>query len=246
MRKVTYQISVAEVVVDDWVPNLVQICNSVLWGNFVVIPARVSLGVSIVYFWNGVERLVQISDVMDQKSQGKRPLIGNVLETPSNFVRVVVRVGSYGALEEAWEGLKSEHDIVLGSSEFKVGKVSPLVQVGLVIVVPLRLPPSVTFDLVRKRSTLGKRMVFLRRSVAREIFSKSSQFCKSCIKSLGSFFFKDSLCVTRDCWDNLSVLISKISFTQTEMNLNKKERWLTNEMTLVPEGCGLLDWEWGK
>lgn len=101
---------------------------------------------------------------------------------------------------------------MLGGSELKVRKVTALVQIGLVIIMPLRLPPSVTLNLVRKRSTLSKRMVFLRRSVARIIFGKSSQICKSCIKSLRSFFFKDSLCLTRN-----------------------------DKMSLVPEGCGLLD-----
>lgn len=77
------------VVVDGGVPDEVEVADTVLGWNFLVIATSVALWVGRVDFGNSVLWLMEVSDVVNDQSQGERLLVCLVTEVASNLANVI-------------------------------------------------------------------------------------------------------------------------------------------------------------
>ena len=158
------KVGVTCIFVQDRVPNSVEISCAIFVGNPLVIATAVTGGVVVIDLSNGVERLVSVTDVVDDQTEGERYLIDLIAEPILDLLIVgVVRGDASGVtLYNQDTGCQSFNEIDLTVCEVIIADITTLVKVGLIDEVPVRLClVAETLDVVGVVSALGEWMVVL-------------------------------------------------------------------------------------
>lgn len=136
----------------------------------------------MIDFSYSVERLVDVSNVVDDKAQSERTLVLLIGELFRDLGYVLRSCGVGIALEEGMQVSETVDDVHFGRSELRevLDSCTLFVQVGLVDEVPWGLEfAESSFDLVSKDSTLSERMIFFVVNQIRMTDSQIVQILKS-------------------------------------------------------------------
>ena len=147
-----------------------------------------------------MKRLMDVTDVVNDHTEGERSLIFIVGELISNLLSVCSLRGGDFALQELSVGIQSMDNVLLRISEGKVveGGVV-LVQVGRVDEVPIRLEGvALALDVVGESGALREWVVlFLNKIWVVDL--QRFELIKSGIENIGVALLKDSLSSSGDC-----------------------------------------------
>lgn len=159
----TYQSDSVNQTVDSVVPGGVEVAGSVFFGQFEVIASSVTFWEFVVDTRSSVKRLVYVTSVVDDQSQGSRQsLILLLVAVVHNLlVDVGILVISF-LFEPVSQNSKGFRHVVSISSEIKIRQAASLIQIRSVNEVPRRLVASTHgFDLVSKDRALDKWVLVL-------------------------------------------------------------------------------------
>lgn len=156
----TYQVGVAFVAVDNRVPEGVEVADTVFVGDPIAVTAAVTLGELIINLRGGVQGLVDVTDVVDDETEGKRALVLLIGKAVLNL-RDIGTVGNVFAFEEGSQVGKGINHVDVTHLKVRIGGgVTAVVVVGLVDKVPVALEfVALALDVVGKGCALSERMV---------------------------------------------------------------------------------------
>ena len=117
-----------------------EVADCVLLGDVLVIATSITLWVGAVDLRDGMERLMDVSNVVDDQTEGEGFLILSVAEVVSNLLDVVAVILCDSALEEANQVSQGIDHVILRWSEVIVIEGATLVKVWLVYEMPVCLP----------------------------------------------------------------------------------------------------------
>lgn len=149
---------VTGVLVDDGVPDGVQVADATLGRKLLGVTTSVARWVIVVNFTGGVERLMNITNVVNHKSESEGSGILVVGEVVLDVVGVVV----LGVTISQVGGKVSDsiNDFVFFNDETEVTEGATLVEVWLIDEVPSALPRvALTLDVVGKGGAFDERII---------------------------------------------------------------------------------------
>lgn len=150
------------VLIDGWVPQGVQVVSCVVVGEGEGVTTSVALGELFVDSAGGVEGLMDISDIVDQKTHSVRSAHSFlVLGVGHNSLVCIWVLVVSGVAEPVDEFGDDEGDILVGELVAgEVGDLGPVINERIVDKVPFLLPLAAFHsDIISKGSTLDERMV---------------------------------------------------------------------------------------
>lgn len=168
-----------------------EVGNAVHRGNLLVVATGITLGVGRVDQSFGVERLVDVANVVDDQAQGKGELVGGVGERRGNLLvvcgaSVVASVGQH-----ANQGIQCSDEVGGWLHERVV--VSVLV-VWLINEVPCGLPAVAhALDVVSEQGALGEWMSTFVGCQGRIVCLQSDQLVESSLQGSWVVLLEDSL-----------------------------------------------------
>ena len=160
---VTYGFWLASVLVDDRVPDGVQVFGTTLGWDLLGVTTAVASWEFIIDFRSRVQRLMNITNEVDDQAESEGLLVFLVLKVISDLLVVGGRLVITGVHKEVGESSQGLNDVViwLAPSGVVIKSVS-LVKVGKVDEVPTRLEGiALALDSVSERGALGEWIVFL-------------------------------------------------------------------------------------
>jgi hypothetical protein len=151
------------ILVGNGVPHSVQVVSTVNGGKFLTVTTSITTGVVAVNFGNSVEGLMDVTNVVDNKAQGKGTSISFIWEVRLyGLVVVATLVISTVVGEPCGEVLERIKDISGVKLEAEVIKRATLVKVGLIDEVPAGLETvTISLDVIGKGGALCDGVVFL-------------------------------------------------------------------------------------
>lgn len=188
-----YEWGVSSELVDEVVPDSVEVLGGVLWRHVEEVTALVTLGVLVVNSSNGVKWLVNISKIVDEKSQGIRLgliIITNMLfnSLVDEWVLVSVCLG-----DPVHDGGDDGDDVVLGVV-LEVGVVvhgTALIEVGDIGEMPWTLPgAALCLNLISKSGALNEWIASFEVSEWGVSVSVDLEQVVGCLESLGGFLLQ--------------------------------------------------------
>jgi hypothetical protein len=142
---------VAWILVDDRIPDAVQVFDTNNQGNLFGVTAFITSFIGSIHLSHRVQGLMNISNIVDYKSKGKRMLIFEVGKSGSNPLVVGGTLVVPSVAQHARKSSQCLYDICSRHRERVVRSISSLVVVRNVDVVPVSLPAVVhLFDVVCK------------------------------------------------------------------------------------------------
>jgi hypothetical protein len=190
----TYKFRVSAEIVGNWIPHGVKVWGSADVREIFIVTATVTSVVELSNTRHSVERLVDVSNIMDHKAKSKRLSVFKVGEIFNNlFIVCWVRVVSsvHEPHGENGQGVRDVFTIHLEVGE--VFKVPALHQVGLVNEVPVWLELVFALNLVSKVSTLCEGVLVLTFRNVWEWSLQHSKLIDGVLKGLRCFSFENAL-----------------------------------------------------
>lgn len=199
----TYQGGVAGIGVDDRVPDCVQISDTADAGVDVFgVAAAVTLGVLVVDLGNGVEGLVDVTNVVNHQTQSKWFLVIHIAEGALDLRDVGAWRRDLLSFKEGGQVSESVKYVCLTHVEVRVVlEGATISKVGLVDEMPVALEAvPLTFDVISKGSALGEGVRSLVLGQAWLWLLQVGEHVESLGQSRGgaAWLLKDSLCSS---WD---------------------------------------------
>jgi len=196
------ELGVATVVVDNGVPDGVEVGGTADVGDLVVIATTVTNGELGVDLGGGVEGLMDVSDVVNDKTESEGLGVSGVGVVDHDIVGVdgIVTIGSDNTVDPVGEGEEGLNDV--SGLHLVVGVVSngiSLTEVGEINVMPGGLPPeALALDVVGESGALGEGMLVLTLGHGGVVDSKLVKGLQSPGESSGVLVGEESLGLTGD------------------------------------------------
>lgn len=161
-----WKVGIAGVLVTDGVPNGVQVLSSLVVWQVDGVTSTVALGELVVHSGGRVQWLMEVTDVVDDKSQRSRlaillrVILVSVLHDQLVLVGVLISIGT---LEPVCQSVDNLSDVVVVHGEVEVVEAATLVEEWLVDKVPSNLVLSLwlTLDKVGIGGALSEWMILL-------------------------------------------------------------------------------------
>lgn len=174
VSRVKRKVGVTSELVDDGVPDGVEVSSTILVGDPLRVTTTVTSGELAVDLSGSVERLMKITDIVDNETESEGATIFLVAEFVVDCLVVVVVSVVTVVLEPGGQVGDSISDIVFILLEIEVIKRTTLVKVWLVDKMPSRLPGvTLTLNVIGEGSALNERIVTFVLGKAGVVFGKN-------------------------------------------------------------------------
>ena len=170
-------------------------------GDLVAVATAVTGWVLVVDLGGGVQRLVDVTDVVDDETESERLSVLGVGVKVKNGNDVVRVLGAWDVLEVVGESSESLNDVGGGHHVLGVaGDGVTLTEVRLVNEMPVRLPGEAkSLDVVGERGALGEGVVLLVLSHARVVGLENFEAVHSPVVGTGVLGGEESLSLASNC-----------------------------------------------
>ena len=156
----SYQVRIAWKLVNNWVPDWVQIFNTsvVHFWNVFIISTGITFWIVMVNFRNCVKRLVYVAMKMDDESENKGLLVFLIRERRNDLLNIGWGADSWISFEELSEISKSiDNHFRIRLKLREVRTITSFIEISLIDKVPWTLPRvALILDIIGKSCTFSK------------------------------------------------------------------------------------------